>query len=113
LIGFTSLPRAVRARIYYFIIWTNIREFLAGGSLADNFFEAFMNASPVRHNLEMEAMTTKILGITYDSSWRPRTAEHAHPTSLLLERRLTDPILIGNISNLNLDLGSQLQVILI
>lgn len=60
----------------------------------------FEDVSPTKHDLEAEAMTTKILGIPYSTAWGRRKDEHVHPTSLFVDKRLADAVSIGNISNI-------------
>jgi len=94
---FPSLPQALRLRIYYFVLWTDIRNLL-NPSTADDFLAGFKDVSPVRNDLEAEAMTTKILGIPCDTAWRYN--QHPYPTSLLIETRLADATFMHNINNL-------------
>jgi hypothetical protein len=77
-----SLPRAIRLKIYYFIMWTDIRHFDNNDTqrTVDKFLTAVKLVSPVQHDLEAGAMTTRILGITYDAAWRQESSEHVHLT---------------------------------
>lgn len=84
-------------RIYYFALWTDICDFL-NPSIADDFFAAFKDVSPIKKDLEAEAMTTKILGVLYNTAWRDN--KHPHPTSLLVEKRLALAVFTYNISNI-------------
>lgn len=94
-VGFPSLPRTIRLRIYYFILWNDFRQTDNADTKCsvDKFLDAVKLVSPIRHELRAEAMITRILGVTYDAAWRQESSEQIHPTSLLMGKRLADPTL--------------------
>jgi hypothetical protein len=63
-------------------MWTDIRQFDNNDTqrTVDKFFTAVKLVLPVQHDLEAGAMTTRILGITYDAAWRQESSEHVQLT---------------------------------